>query len=114
MRPLLARNGASERLRHVEDAVEVDRDHRLPVLGDGVRVGREGVAAGDAGIVDEDRDLAELLGDLRRHGAAGGAVGDVEREGLRLAAGVADQLARSRPPRSPLMSSMATVAPSRA
>ena len=30
------------------------------------------------------------VGDLRRHGAAGGAVGDVEREGFRLAAGGGD------------------------
>ena len=90
MRPLLARNCAEKGVRHVEDAVEIDRRDVLPVLDDGVCVGDERVAPVDAGIVDEDRDRAELVGDLRGDGTAGRMIGDVERKTFRLAAGVAD------------------------
>src|SRR4029078_10414308 len=76
-----------ERLRHVENPVEVGCDYRLPVGGYGVRVGRERIAAGDAGIVHENGYLAELLGNLRRHRTAGGTVADVERLGPRPVAG---------------------------
>src|SRR6185503_7903025 len=92
--PLAGAQRRGESLRHVEDAVEVGRDHRLPVGGHGVSVGRERIAAGDAGIVHENGYPAELPGNLRRHRPAGGAVADVEGKGLRLAAGVADRLRR--------------------
>ncbi len=60
-------------------------DHRF--------VGAEhAVAARDAGIVDQDRDGANLVGDLLRHRDAGGAIGDVERKALRLTAGAPDLL----------------------
>ena len=81
-------------------------------LSHGVGVGSERVAPVDAGIVDEDRILAELLA-TSAASAAGGAVADVEGEGVRLAAGVAD-LRGGLGRRPPLMSSAATVAPSRA
>jgi hypothetical protein len=68
------------------------RDDVLPVLYDGVRSAVKAVAAIDAGIVHQDRDVADFARDLRRHDAAGIAVGHVEREGLRLAAGVEDLL----------------------
>ena len=67
-------------------------DDVLPVLDHGVRVGGERVAAVDAGIVHQHGDVADLVGDLRRHRAAGCAIGHVEREACRLAAGVEDLL----------------------
>jgi hypothetical protein len=79
MRPLLARSGAVNACVTLKDPVEVGCDYRLPVGGHGVRVGRERIAAGDAGIVHENGYLAELLGNLRRHRTAGGTVADVER-----------------------------------
>jgi len=75
-----------KRLRHVERAGEVDRHDVLPVLGDGVQIGSDGVAPRDAGIVDQDRSGPEPGGDLAGDGAAGFGVGDVEREGHRLEA----------------------------
>ena len=61
-------------------------------LDHGLRRAEHAVAADDAGIVDEDRDLPDLVGDLLRHRDAVFAVGDVEREAFGLAAGVADFL----------------------
>ena len=55
-------------------------------------IAREGVAAVDAGIVHQDRDRPDLVGDLFGDRAAGRAVGHVEREALRLAAGIEDLL----------------------
>ena len=83
-------------MRHIEDAGEVDRDDVLPVLDHGLGRAEHAVAAGDAGIVDEDRNRADLVGDLLRHRDAVRAVGDIERETLRLAAGIADFLRRFR------------------
>ena len=79
-------------MRHVEDAGQVDRDDVFPVLDDVVRRAQHAVAADDAGIVDEDRDLPDLVGDLFRHRDAVLASRDIERKALRLAAGVADFL----------------------
>ena len=90
MRPLLARNGARNACVTLNTPLRFIAMIVLPVLDHGVGVASERVAAVDAGIVDEDRDLADLACDLRRHHAAGVAVADVEREGLRLAAGFAD------------------------
>ena len=92
MRPLAARSGVEERLRHVEDAVEVERDDVVPVLRHRLRVRGEGVAAGDAGIVDEDRDLPDLVGDLPGERKAVVTLGHIERKALGLAAGLADLL----------------------
>ena len=49
-------------------------------------------AAGDAGVVDQDRDLPDLVGDSLRHREAVVALADVEHEALGLAAGIADFL----------------------
>ena len=76
----------------VEHAVDIDRHDVLPVLQHGSGIGGEGVAAVDAGIVDEDRDLPDLVRDLLCDGDAVLAFGDVELEAFRLAAGVADFL----------------------
>ena len=103
-----------KRLRHVEDAVEVDADDVLPVLGDDFGLGGDGVAPRDAGIVDQDRNGPDFGGDLRGHGAAGRAVGDVEREGLSPCRPAFDLGGGLSPRSSPLMSSTATLAPSRA
>ncbi len=75
-----------EGLRHVEDAVEVERDDVVPVLRHRLGLRGEGVAAGDAGIVDEDRDLTDLFGHLACERKAVLAPGDVERKALGLAA----------------------------
>ena len=58
-----------------EHGVEVGADHRLPLL-EGHAV--EHAVAGDAGIVDQDVDRAELGLDRLDAGLAGGGVGDVE------------------------------------
>jgi hypothetical protein len=79
-------------VRHVEHAVEVDRHDVLPVLDHGAGLGGERVAAIDAGIVDQDRDVADLAGDSGRHDAAGVAVRDVECERMRLADAIEDLL----------------------
>ena len=97
MRPLLARNGAKKRMRDVEHAGEVDRDDVLPVLDHGLGRTGHAVAARDAGVVDQDGDRADRVGDLFGHRDAGRAVGDVERETVDGAAGVADQFCASPP-----------------
>ena len=63
-------------------------------LDHGFRRAQHAVAADDAGIVDEDRDLPDLVGDLLRHRGAILAPGDIERKALGLAAAVADFLGR--------------------
>src|SRR5262245_55250006 len=77
-------------MRDVEYAVEIDRHDVLPVLDDGIRIAGEGIAPVDAGVVDEDRHLADIACDLRGGGAAGLAVRHVEFEMVRLTAGLAD------------------------
>ena len=77
-------------MRHIEDAGEVDRDDVFPIVDHGFGRAQHAVAAGDAGIVDQDRDLADFFGDAPGHRDAVVAFGDVEQEALRLAAGVAD------------------------
>ena len=77
-------------MRDIEDAVEIDRHDVLPILQHGVGVRREGVAAVDAGIVDEDRDLADLARDLLCDREAILTFGHVQHEALGLAAGAAD------------------------
>src|SRR5688500_8565 len=68
-----------DRLGHVEAAAEIDVDHRVPRLA--VHPLHRAVA-GDAGIVDEDVDRAELAFHLLRAGDAGVEVGDVPFVGL--------------------------------
>ena len=79
-------------MRHVENTREVDRDDVFPVVDHGLRRAQHAVAANDAGIVDEDRDLPDLVGDLSRHRDAVLAPGDVERKAFGTSAGVADFL----------------------
>ena len=81
-------------MRHIEHAGEVDRDDVFPIVDHGFGRAQHAVAAGDAGIVDQDRDLPDLVGDLFCHRDAVVAPGDVEREAFGLAAGVADFLRR--------------------
>jgi hypothetical protein len=70
-------------VRDVEQAIKIDRHDVLPILDHGVRLSGKGVAPVDAGIVDQDRDLADFARHFRRDVAARQPVGDVEREGLR-------------------------------
>jgi hypothetical protein len=77
-------------MRDVEQAVEVHRHDVLPVLDHGIGIARKTVAPVDAGIVDQDRDRADLACDLCRDLAASNSITDVEGEILRLAAGVTD------------------------
>jgi hypothetical protein len=81
-----------ERLRYVEDAIEIERDDVVPILRDRLGLGREGVTAGDAGIIDEDRDLPDLNRDLLCKREAIIPLGHIERKTLGLAAGLADLL----------------------
>ena len=113
IRPLAARKRFEERMRHIEDAGEVDRDDVFPIVDHGFGCAQHAVAAGDAGIVDQDRDLPDLFGDLLGHRDAVVALGDVEQKALGLAAGVADFRATSAAAFS-FMSSSTTRAPSRA
>ncbi len=78
-----------QRVRDVEGAVHVHVE-RLPEVLGRARAGR-GLADDDAGVVDEQVDLANALRDLARDVAAGLGRGDVEREGPGLAAGLAHQ-----------------------
>jgi len=75
---------------HVEDAGEVDRDDVFPILDYSFRRTKHAVAPRDAGIVDQDRDLSDLAGDLLGDGDAVRAPGHVERKTLRLAVGIAN------------------------
>jgi len=77
---------------HVEHAVEVDRHDVLPVLDHRFGGRGEGVAAVDAGIVDQDGDPADGRADLRGNLAAFVALGHVEHEATGLAAGARDGL----------------------
>jgi hypothetical protein len=54
-------------MRHIEHAGEVDGDDVFPVLDHGLGRAQHAVAADDAGIVDQDRHLPDLVGDLFRH-----------------------------------------------
>jgi hypothetical protein len=67
-------------MRDVEHAGEVDRDDILPVLDHGLGRTKHAAPPRDAGVVDEDRDRSDRVGDLLCHGGAGGAVGDIERK----------------------------------
>src|SRR5215207_2109550 len=62
-----------DRVRHVEDAVEVGVDHLAPLDG---RHPVEHRVAGDAGVVDQDIDRAEVRLHLLDAGRAGLVVGD--------------------------------------
>ena len=62
-----------QRMRHVEDAGEVGVDHLFPLLR---RHLVEHGVAGDAGIVDQHVDRAEVGLDLADAGRAGIVVGD--------------------------------------
>ena len=77
----------------VEHAVKVDREDVVPVLGDRHRVAGDRVAPVDAGVVDQDRDIATFrnLGSCR---PAGRAVGDIELHRRRLAACLGDETHR--------------------
>ena len=74
-----ARGGAPDR---VERAGEVGVDHGLPLL---VGHARDETVARDAGVVHEDRDLAERGFDLAERGVDRGRIGHVglHRDGLR-------------------------------
>ena len=72
-----------DRLRAQEGAGQVGLDHAVP-LGEFERVRR--LADIDAGIVDEDVDPAELVGDAADHGGDRLLVGDVGRDRNRLGA----------------------------
>jgi hypothetical protein len=77
-------------MRHVEHAGQVDGDDVFPVLDHRLGCAGHAVAAGDAGIVDQDRHLPDLVGDLLRRRDAVVAPGDVECKTFRLAAAIAN------------------------
>jgi hypothetical protein len=69
-----------ERVRDVEQSIEIDRHDVLPVFQDRIGIGGEGVATVDPGIVAEDRDLPHARGDLLCDGEAIVSLSDVESE----------------------------------
>lgn len=79
------------RLGAVEDAGEVHREHRLPII---LGQPEEQVVAGDPGIVDQDVRTAKLLRDRREDLAHRGTVGDIADVGRRLPARRDDPLDR--------------------
>src|SRR4029450_128298 len=88
IRPLVARSCARKAWVTLNTPLRLTAmtsvlDHRFRVRG-------EGVAAVDAGIVDQDRDLADRRADLRGNLAALVALGDVEPQAQGLAAGSRD------------------------
>jgi len=83
-------------MRDIESAVEIYRQDVLPILDHGLGIGGKGVAPVDAGIVDQDRDRADVACDLRRDCAASHPIGDIEDKMLRLAAGITDIRRRLR------------------
>src|SRR3974390_643683 len=90
--PLAGAQRFEERMRHVEDAVEIDRDDVFPVLDHGRAVACKRIAAVDAGIVDQDRDAPDLLGDAPGDRNAVLAPPDVELKALCEPAGLANFL----------------------
>src|SRR5581483_4367910 len=87
---LAGAQGFEEGMRHVEHAIEIDGHDVVPVLDHGRRLAGKSVAAIDAGIVDENRDLADLLADAPCDLCAIGAPRDIEPEACRAAAGPAN------------------------
>src|SRR5206468_3764018 len=87
--PFCRAQGAKKRVRHVEDAGEVDGDDVFPILDHGFGCAGHAVAAGDAGVVDQDRHLPDFIGDLPGHRVAVLAPDDVEGEAFRLATAIA-------------------------
>ena len=84
MRPLRRAQRRQKCVRDVEDAGEIDRDDVFPILDHGLSRAQHAVAAGDAGIVDQDRDLSDLVGDAFGDRDAILALGHIERETLAL------------------------------
>ncbi len=64
--------------RHVQQAFDVGVDHLIPIVGLG---GPGGIGAfGQAGVVDEDRDVGDERSFLFKGGFALGQIADVENE----------------------------------
>src|SRR5262245_65936602 len=77
-------------MRDVEDAIKVDGHDVVPVLDHRRGLRAKGMAAIDAGIVDEDRHLPDAFADVLSKLAAGLGVGDVEAEAPGSTAGGGD------------------------
>src|ERR1700686_5369339 len=81
-------------MRHIEYTVEVDVEDVFPIFYYRLGGAEHAVAPGDAGIVDQDRDRPDLVGDLCCGGNAVVALGHVERKTFRFSAGTAGFLRR--------------------
>src|SRR5258708_36035691 len=62
------------RLGHVETTAQIGVHHLFPIL---IAHLHAGAIAGDAGVIDDDVDRAEILFDLGNPGVAGIIIGDV-------------------------------------
>src|SRR5258708_11162644 len=62
--PLGGPQGLEKRMRHIEDAIKIDRDDVFPILDDGRRSASHAVAAGEVRIVYPDRDPAHPCGNF--------------------------------------------------
>ena len=80
----------------VEDAGEVDGDDVFPILDHRLGRAQHAVAPRDAGIVDQDRDLADLFGDAFGDLDAVLAFCYVQHKAFGLSACLADLLRRRR------------------
>jgi hypothetical protein len=77
-------------VRDIEHALEVDADDVLPILDHRFRRRGEGIAPVDAGVVHQDRDLADPRADLGGDAAARHALGHIEPHARGRAPAVAD------------------------
>ena len=88
MRPLVARRWARNACVTLNNpstlTLMMARDG-VPIRDHGLRLGGEGIAAIDAGVVDEHRDLAEAGADVAGGGLAGLAIRHVEHKACGLA-----------------------------
>ncbi len=87
IRPLVARSWPRNACVTLKVPCEVDADDVVPVRHHGFGVGREGVAAVDAGVVYQHGDLADLGANLGGNLPAALALGHVELEAVGLATG---------------------------
>ena len=81
--PAGARHRPADELGPVKAAREIGRDHVVPI---GIAHAKQEPIARDARVVHEDVDRGKLLEQLLRGLGDRGAIGDVDGEGLRLAA----------------------------
>src|SRR5262249_26068745 len=92
MRPLLARSGSRNACVTLKTPLRLIAMMSCQSFSTASASAVKTLRRVDPGVVDEDRDVADLLGDLLGDREAILAIRDVERKALRAAASVADLL----------------------